>query len=67
MNQQERCLWLIKALLKDMLHYEDKERLPSGGWEVSLYSAVSYLLGSFQFLFGSSLEKEANSAQTSVR
>ncbi len=23
MNQQERCLWLIKALLKDMPQYED--------------------------------------------
>lgn len=53
MNQQERCLWLIKALLKDMLHYEDKEHLPSNGWEALLYSAVSYLLSSFQFLFGS--------------
>ena len=33
MNQQEHCLRLIKAFLKDMLHYEDKEHLPSNGWE----------------------------------
>ncbi len=67
MNQQKRCLWLIKAFLKDILHYEDKEHFPSNGWEALLYSAVSYLLGSFQFLLGSSSENEANSAQTSVR
>ena len=53
MSQQEHCLRLIKAFLKDMLHYEDKEHLPFNGWEALLYSAVSYLLSSFQVLFGS--------------
>ena len=26
MNQQERCLWLIKALLKDMPQYAGKQQ-----------------------------------------
>ena len=36
MNQQERCLWLIKALLKDMPQYEDTPipTLPDDRWRL---------------------------------
>jgi len=36
MNQQERCLWLIKALLKDMPQYADTpiSSLPDGRWRM---------------------------------
>ena len=36
MNQQERCLWLIKALLKDMPQYADTPipTLPDHRWRL---------------------------------
>ena len=54
MNQQERCLWLIKALLKDMPQYADTpiSTLPDGRWRMlrSLMNVRSPMPTSKEFL-----------------
>ncbi len=54
MNQQERCLWLIKALLKEMPQYADTPipALPDGRWRLlrSLINVRPPMPASVEFL-----------------
>jgi len=54
MNQQERCLWLIKALLKEMPQYADTPipALPDGRWRLlrSLINVRPPMPASAEFL-----------------